>query len=201
MNQEELQLYEAFGYYATEELFWSLVYLNNAAFHTPLKEDSKNKLISLNKTYATIISGIYPMDKCHDLVTAMANHNQLFVQYVETLMQGDSQTNVIRQKWKENGLKIANILNRMNPYWKVAEWSAMIGHEARFAGIDRHQPENKKLHDICQYRANLPSVSCRHVPIYVCGYREPGTAYIVGNIHAGRPAMSWPGFCPCISLR
>ena len=35
MNQEELQLYEAFGYYATEELFWSLVYLNNAAFHTP----------------------------------------------------------------------------------------------------------------------------------------------------------------------
>ncbi len=37
------------------------------------------------------------MDKCHDLVTAMANHNQLFVQYVETLMQGDSQTNVIRQ--------------------------------------------------------------------------------------------------------
>ena len=130
VNQEELQLYEAFGYYATEELFWSLVYLNNAAFHTPLKEDSKNKLISLNKTYATIITGIYPMDKCHDLVTAMANHNQLFVQYVETLMQGDSQTNVIRQKWKENGLKIANILNRMNPYWKVAEWSAMIGHEA-----------------------------------------------------------------------
>ena len=62
VNQEELQLYEAFGYYATEELFWSLVYLNNAAFHTPLKEDSKNKLISLNKTYATIISGIYPMD-------------------------------------------------------------------------------------------------------------------------------------------
>ena len=77
VNQEELQLYEAFGYYATEELFWSLVYLNNAAFHTPLKEDSKNKLISLNKTYATIISGIYQMDKCHDLVTAMANHNQL----------------------------------------------------------------------------------------------------------------------------
>ena len=134
VNQEELQLYEAFGYYATEELFWSLVYLNNAAFHTPLKEDSKNKLISLNKTYATIISGIYPMDKCHDLVTAMANHNQLFVQYVETLMQGDSQTNVIRQKWKENGLKIANILNRMNPYWKVAEWSAMIGQFRQMLG-------------------------------------------------------------------
>lgn len=130
MDQEELQLYEAFGNYATDNLFWSLVYLNNAVFHTPLKEDARKKLVSLGKTYSTILSSIYPMDKCHDMITLMTNNTQLFISYVENLLQGSSQTEVVRQKWKDNGLQMATVLNRMNSYWKITEWTAMISHES-----------------------------------------------------------------------
>ena len=129
MDEDMMRLYEAFSNYATDNLFWSLVDLNNAVFHTPLKEDAKNKLISLNKTYGTILSSIYPLDKSRDLITAMGNNNQLFIIYVENLMRDSDQTNAVKQKWKENGQQIAQILHRLNPYWRVPEWAAMIQHE------------------------------------------------------------------------
>lgn len=130
MDQEELLLYETFGNYAIDNLFWSLLYLDNAAFNTPLKEDCKNKLLSLNKTYETIIMSIYPLEKAKELVTAMANNNRLFISYVEHLLIGSAQTNALKQKWKDNGLQIAALLNHLNTHWKIPEWSAMISHEA-----------------------------------------------------------------------
>ena len=129
MDQEELALYEALETFAVDNLFWSLTFVNNAVFNTPLKEDTKNKLLSLSKNYTTILTSIYPMDKCNDLTTAMANNNQLFIAYIEHFLRGDSQANTYKQKWKDNGLQIAALLNKLNPYWKTMEWSAMIGHE------------------------------------------------------------------------
>lgn len=129
MDQEELSLYEAFGNYAIDNLFWSLVYLNNASFNTPMKEECKNKLLSLNKTYELIIMSIYPAEKGKNLIEAMANNNRLFISYIEHLLEGSNQTGAFKQRWKENGMQIAMLLNKLNPHWKVPEWSAMIQHE------------------------------------------------------------------------
>ncbi|MCI8554241.1 MAG: hypothetical protein HFJ80_04770 [Clostridiales bacterium] len=129
MTQDELLLYETFGNYATENLFWSLSFLNNAVFRTPMQAELKNKLFSMNKTYETIILSIYPEEGKH-LVAAMAASNRLFVSYIEHLLQGDGQAAVYQERWRENGQRIAALLNQMNAYWKINEWSAMIRHEA-----------------------------------------------------------------------
>jgi hypothetical protein len=34
-----------------------------------------------------------------------------------------------RQRWKESGQRLAQLLAQLNPYWRVAEWTAMINHE------------------------------------------------------------------------
>ncbi len=101
MDEDMMRLYEAFSNYATDNLFWSLVYLNNAVFHTPLKEDAKNKLISLNKTYGTILSSIYPLDKSRDLITAMGNNNQLFIIYPPSFCSTHTVSNFRRNRcWR-----------------------------------------------------------------------------------------------------
>lgn len=130
MDQDALRLYQAMGNYATENLFWSLVFLNNVCFNTPLKHDSKNKLLGMNRMYDTIITSIYPTGEGKDLVVAMANNNRLFIAYIEHLMQGSSQAVQLKQQWKENGRRIAQLLCNMNPHWQAMEWNAMIGHEA-----------------------------------------------------------------------
>ena len=130
MDQEELALYQTMGNYATENLFWSLIYLNNTAFNTPLRNDAKTKLLGMNKMYDTIISSVYPSGEGDELIAAMANNNRLFISYIDHLMQGSNQASVFQQQWKENGCKIAQILGKMNPYWRTMEWTAMINHEA-----------------------------------------------------------------------
>lgn len=130
MNQEQLALYQAIGNYATEQLFWSLVLINNAAFNTPLRHDAKNKLMSMGKVYDTIISSIYPNGEGKELVAAMMNNNRLFIAYIEHLMQGSGQAHQYKLQWKDSGRQIAQILCKMNPYWRAMEWTAMIGHEA-----------------------------------------------------------------------
>ncbi len=130
MDQEELLLYEAFANHAIDNLFWSLSYINNVAFNTPMKTDIQKKLINLNQAYELLISGIYPAEKGQELIRLAASHNQLFIAYVDHLFQNSGQTAQIKQKWKENGQQIAQALSKMNHYWMVAEWAAMINHES-----------------------------------------------------------------------
>lgn len=129
MSNDEQMLSDVFTSYAIDNLFWSLIYLDSAIFATPLMDGAKNKLLSLNQTYKTILTSIYPLDWCKELILAMDEYNQLFVIYVERLIQGSNQIENVKQKWKENGQRIATLLSEMNPYWKSAEWSAMINHE------------------------------------------------------------------------
>ena len=129
INQDDMRIYMAIGNFATENLFWQLIYLNNAAFHTPIQSGAKEKLMSMGRTYDTIISSFYPSGEAKALVSAMANNNRLFVSYVDCVMQGGSQTNMLKQQWKENGQKIATLLCRLNSYWQATEWTAMINHE------------------------------------------------------------------------
>ena len=68
MDQEELLLYEAFANHAIDNLFWSLSYINNVAFNTPMKTDIQKKLVDLNQAYELLISGIYPAEKGQELI-------------------------------------------------------------------------------------------------------------------------------------
>lgn len=130
MNQDELAIYLAVTNFATENLFWQLVYLNNAVFQTPLKIEAKEKLLGMKKMCGTIISSFYPSGEGGELVEAMAKNNRLFVAYADSVMQGSSRSGILKRQWRENGQQIAHLLCRMNPYWRTAEWTAMINHEA-----------------------------------------------------------------------
>ena len=169
MDQEELQLFEAFGNYATENVFWSLVFINNAAFRTPLREEVKNKLLGMNKMYDTIITSIYPSEDGRNLVAAMGNNNRFFVAYVEHLMQEDSQANAFKQKWKENGRQMAMLLCKMNPYWKAAEWSAMIGHESDLLDTIASNLKSKN----CSVFANTAPI-CQRLAVDMSKYMSVG---------------------------
>jgi hypothetical protein len=129
MTQEEELLFESFAGYALDNLFWSLIYADSAVFATPLLEASRQKLLDQYQSYQTVLTGIYPAERCGALVEAMRENNRLFTVYVELLVGGSGQAAAARQRWKESGQRMAQLLSRLNPYWRLAEWTAMINHE------------------------------------------------------------------------
>lgn len=130
MDQDEQLLYEAFTNYASDGLFWSLIYLNNAVFGTDFAAESRTKLLSLSQMYETIMLSIYPYEECGGLVEAMKARNQVFVDYVDCLLHDSPDTQRALERWRENGQRIALLLSKLNPFWKPAEWSALVSHEA-----------------------------------------------------------------------
>lgn len=172
MEQEEgMALYEAFANYAIDNLFWHLAYLNNAAFNTPLRTDIQRKLLSLNKAYETIIVDVYPTEIGRQLIHAMGMNNQLFINYVNHLLQNSNQTQIIRQRWLENGQQIAQLLSELNPYWRVAEWSAMIRHETDLLQTIAINLKDKEYRTFI-YTAPI----CRRLAIDMSKYMTTGIA-------------------------
>jgi hypothetical protein len=129
MTQEEELLFESLSGYALDNLFWSLIYADSAVFATPLLEPSREKLLGLYRNCQTVLTSVYPADQCGGLVEAMGENNRLFTVYVELLVQGSDQAVMARQRWKESGQRLAQLLSQLNSYWRVAEWTAMINHE------------------------------------------------------------------------
>lgn len=78
LDQDEQLLYEAFANYASDSLFWSLIFLNNAVFGTPFLEDSRNKLMSLSQMYETIMLSVYPVGQCSGLIETMKRRSGCF---------------------------------------------------------------------------------------------------------------------------
>lgn len=130
MDQDEQLLYEAFANYASDSLFWSLIFLNNAVFGTPFLEDSRNKLMSLSQMYETIMLSVYPVGQCSGLIETMKRRSGCFAHYVDCLLAGSPETGAALEQWRQNGQSIALMLSELNPYWKPAEWSALVSHEA-----------------------------------------------------------------------
>lgn len=169
VDQEELSLYQAFGNYATESLFWQLIYLESAIFNTPLRQDAKNKLMNMSKMYETIMTGIYPMGECRELVTAITNSNRLFVVYVEQLTQGNGRCTATKQQWRENGRQIAQMLCKINPYWQATEWTAMISHECDLLDTIATNMQTKNY----AIFGNIAPV-CRRLAIDMSSYMSSG---------------------------
>lgn len=130
MDQDEQLLYEAFTNYASDSLFWSLIFLNNAVFGTPFLEESRQKLLSLSQMYETIMLSIYPAGQCCGLIEAMKGRSGCFARYVDCLLEDSLDTQTALEEWRENGQNIALMLSKLNPYWKPTEWSALVSHEA-----------------------------------------------------------------------
>lgn len=130
MDQEMLSLYEAFENYTTDNLFWSLLFLNNANFQTPLKTDAQKKLLSMSQSFQNIMGSLYPPEQTRELTASLSSSNQWFISYVDSLLQDSSETSIIKSRWQENGRQTAALLSQLNPYWKPLEWSAMINYES-----------------------------------------------------------------------
>lgn len=131
MNEEEkLLLQQALDSFAVDNLLWSIVYLNNAIFNTPLKIDAQKKLLSMGKECKSIIMNIYPTENGKELVSAIEEYDRLFILYVNQLIHGSSQAPLIKERWKELGDGIAQLLSQINPHWNAMEWRAMINHES-----------------------------------------------------------------------
>lgn len=130
MDHDEQLLYEAFSNYASDSLFWSLIFLNNAVFGTPFLEESRQKFLSLSQMYETIMFSIYPAGQCTGLIEAMKGRGGCFANYVDCLLEDSPDTQTALEQWRQNGQEIALMLSKLNPYWKPAEWSALVSHEA-----------------------------------------------------------------------
>jgi hypothetical protein len=126
---EEQQLYTALGGYATENLFWSIFYLNSVAFRTPLRQELRKKLLEFYKLSESIMLSIYDTETTRELVAEVARNTQLYISYVDAFMQGSTQSEQVLHRWQDSGQKIAQLLCGMNSHWKFPEWSAMIRHE------------------------------------------------------------------------
>lgn len=169
MNEDELRLYQAFSSYATENLFWQLTYLNNALFDTPLRTPSREKLESMINTYAAIISSIYPTKDGQNLISAIQNNNHLFICFVDHLLAGSSHTESIDHQWKENGRQTAQLLCKMNPYWRITEWTVMIGHEC---DLLETIAENMLAGNYNTFTSIAPV--CQRLALDMCSYMSSG---------------------------
>jgi hypothetical protein len=128
-NEDRLLLFDTLTGCTMDNLFWSLLYVNSAIFATPLAEESKTKLLRLHESDRAVLRSLYPASACEDLTAAMEENRQFFVGYVETLVQGNGQAPVMKERWRESGRRLARRLSQMNPYWRLGEWTAMIDHE------------------------------------------------------------------------
>lgn len=129
MTAEQLDIYQAFGNYAVDNLFWRLLFIDSTMFSTPIKEETKKQMLESYKQFELILSGILDAEKSEKLTRQMAENNRLFVEYIENLLVGCPHLDTIREKWLENGRQFAQMLCEMSAYWKKAEWNAMITRE------------------------------------------------------------------------
>lgn len=169
MDEKQLQLYSAFGNFATENLFWSIFYLNSMAFGTPLRHELRTKLLNFYKMYESIICSVYDTETSKELVAEMARNNSLFVSYVDTFMRNSYKSSTVYSQWEESGSKIAHLLCSMNAHWQAAEWSAMIAHQQDLLDAMVHDYKQQN------YTSLLKTVPvCRRLAIEMAQYMSSG---------------------------
>ena len=54
--QDELELYQDYGNFAVDNLFWSLTFLNAVLFQTPNASEVKEKLLAQKRPYEGLIT-------------------------------------------------------------------------------------------------------------------------------------------------
>ena len=170
--QDELELYQNYGNFAVDNLFWCLTFMNSVLFQAPNANDIKEKLLAQKRAYEGLITAYYPGPEGQRLVNLVDENNRLFIIYTQRCHHKDpAAVESARRKWTENGAQIARHLAQINPHWKQPEWSAMISHEAQLiTSIARATCQG-------QYEAFVNTVPlCKNVAIDMAAYMASGIA-------------------------
>ena len=117
--QDELELYQDYGNFAVDNLFWSLTFLNAVLFQTPNASEVKEKLLAQKRPYEGLITAYYPGPEGQRQVSLLDENNRLFIIYAQRCRHRDpAAVESARRKWAENGAQMARHLSQMNPHWK-----------------------------------------------------------------------------------
>ena len=170
--QDELELYQDYGNFAVDNLFWSLTFLNAVLFQTPNASEVKEKLLAQKRPYEGLITAYYPGPEGQRQVSLLDENNRLFIIYAQRCRHRDpAAVESARRKWAENGAQMARHLSQMNPHWKQLEWSAMISHQIQLiTSIARATCQG-------QYDAFVNTAPlCKNVAIDMAAYMASGIA-------------------------
>mgnify|MGYP000848450667 FL=1 len=170
--QDELELYQDYGNFAVDNLFWSLTFLNAVLFQTPNASEVKEKLLAQKRPYEGLITAYYPGPEGQRQVSLLDENNRLFIIYAQRCRHRDpAAVESAQRKWAENGAQMARHLSQMNPHWKQLEWSAMISHQTQLiTSIARATCQG-------QYDAFVNTAPlCKNVAIDMAAYMASGIA-------------------------
>ena len=81
--QDELELYQDYGNFAVDNLFWSLTFLNAVLFQTPNASEVKEKLLAQKRPYEGLITAYYPGPEGQRQVSLLDENNRLFIIYAQ----------------------------------------------------------------------------------------------------------------------
>lgn len=129
-TQDQFEVYEAFGNYATDHLFWSLVYLNAALFHCPNREAVRRKLLLLPEQHERLITYFYNTAEGVSVASAMQRASRAFIRYIDALADGKPGGCAdCEAQWREAIDTIAANLALLNPDWRRDIWKTMLTQE------------------------------------------------------------------------
>ncbi len=114
---------------AAEQLLWQVMYINAVAQHSPALNIVRNKLLALPRTFELIMHNSINSPAVKDLTQAVYSGNRLFVEYVDSVFNGNSDKTALGQNLNDNIEYIANLLHKINPQWGTAEWMTLINHQ------------------------------------------------------------------------
>jgi len=77
--------------------------------------------------FAEALSAFYGAEAAQEFARLFTEHLTIAAEIVKAAKAGDNEkvTDADR-RWRENAEQIANLLGKINPYWKVEDWSAML---------------------------------------------------------------------------
>lgn len=87
--QDELELYQDYGNFAVDNLFWSLTFLNAVLFQTPNASEVKEKLLAQKRPYEGLITAYYPGPEGQRQVGLLDENNRLFIIYAQRCRHRD----------------------------------------------------------------------------------------------------------------
>lgn len=128
-DQELSELQKAIYENAAEQLMWQVLYINSVAQHSPALNEVRKKLLSLPRTFEMIMLNSVNSPVVVDLAHAVYDGNRLFIEYVDSVFDDETDQPLLRQKLNVNIHRIAQYLHEINPQWGTTEWTTLINHQ------------------------------------------------------------------------
>lgn len=123
------QLRRAIYENVTEQMLWQVLYINSVAQKSPNIKTVRDKLMSLPKNFALIMTNsIKGSPELDELIGMIYGCNATFAEYIDETFSGSDCTVIVSEITKETQ-DIAKNLNAVNPFWQTETWMVMIDHQ------------------------------------------------------------------------